>query len=60
MLINSIYNILDQFFLGKGAEIVENAATNVIFPLVIVCNAIAGLIRNGCASNLSLRLGEEN
>ena len=58
MLINSIYNIVDQIFIGKGVGTLGNAATNVIFPLVIVFNALAGLIGNGAAANLSLKLGE--
>lgn len=58
MLINSVYNIADQIFIGKGVGIIGNAATNVIFPLIIICNAFAGLIGNGAAANLSLRLGE--
>ena len=58
MLINSIYNIVDQIFIGKGVGTLGNAATNVIFPLVIMFNAIAGLIGNGAAANLSLKLGE--
>ena len=58
MLINSVYNIVDQIFIGKGVGTLGNAATNVIFPLVIMFNAIAGLIGNGAAANLSLKLGE--
>lgn len=58
MLINSVYNIVDQIFIGQGVGYLGNAATNIIFPIVIMCNAIAGLIGNGCAANLSLRLGE--
>lgn len=58
MIINSIYNIVDQIFIGKGVGIIGNAATNVIFPVVIICNALAGLVGNGAAANLSLRLGE--
>ena len=58
MLINSIYNIVDQIFIGQGVGTLGNAATNVIFPLVIIFNAIAGLIGNGAAANLSLKLGE--
>ena len=60
MLINSIYNIVDQIFIGQGVGTLGNAATNVIFPLVIVFNAFAGLIGNGAAANLSLKLGEGN
>ena len=58
MLINSVYNIVDQIFIGKGVGTLGNAATNVIFPLVIIFNAVAGLIGNGAAANLSLKLGE--
>ena len=58
MLINSVYNIVDQIFIGKGVGTLGNAATNVIFPLVIIFNALAGLIGNGAAANLSLKLGE--
>lgn len=58
MLINSVYNIVDQIFIGKGVGTFGNAATNVIFPLVIMFNAVAGLIGNGAAANLSLKLGE--
>lgn len=60
MLINSVYNIVDQIFIGKGVGTYGNAATNVIFPLIILFNATAGLIGNGAAANLSLRLGEKN
>ena len=59
MLINSVYNIVDQIFIGKGVGTLGNAATNVIFPLVILANAIAGLIGNGAAANLSLKLGDK-
>ncbi len=60
MLINSVYNIVDQIFIGKGVGTIGNAATNVIFPVIIICNAIASLIGNGSAANLSLKLGEDN
>ena len=59
-LINSIYNIVDQIFIGKGVGTLGNAATNVLFPLVVVMSATAGLIGNGGSANLSLKLGEGN
>ncbi len=58
MLVNSVYNIVDQIFIGQGVGTLGNAATNVIFPLVIIFNALAGLIGNGASANLSLKLGE--
>lgn len=58
LLISALYNIVDQIFIGKGVGTLGNAATNVIFPLVIIFNALAGLVGNGAAANLSLKLGE--
>lgn len=58
MLINSVYNIVDQIFIGKGVGSLGNAATNVIFPIVIICTGFAQLLGNGCAANLSLLLGQ--
>ena len=59
-LINSIYNIVDQIFIGQGVGTLGNAATNVLFPLIITLSAVASLIGNGGAANLSLKLGEKN
>ncbi len=58
MLINSIYNIVDQIFIGKGVGTLGNGSTNVIFPLIIIFNAFASLVGTGAASNMSLKLGE--
>lgn len=58
MLINSVYNIVDQIFIGKGVGTLGNGATNVIFPLVMMFGATAGLIGQGAAANFSLKLGE--
>ena len=60
LLINYVYNIVDQIFIGQGVGTLGNAATNVIFPLVIICNAIASLIGNGASANFSLKLGEKD
>lgn len=58
MLINSIYNIVDQIFIGQGVGYLGNAATNIVFPFVIIFTAVASIIGNGCAAELSLRMGE--
>ena len=36
MLVNSLYNIVDQIFIGQGVGILGNGATNVVFPLVMI------------------------
>ena len=57
-LINSIYNIVDQIFIGKGVGALGNAATNVLFPLIIILSATAGLIGIGGSASFSLKLGD--
>lgn len=57
MLVSSLYNIVDQIFIGQGVGYLGNAATNVAFPLTSICLAIALLIGIGSASNFSLSLG---
>lgn len=57
MLVSSLYNIVDQIFIGQGVGYLGNAATNVSYPLTTICLAIALLIGIGSASWFSLELG---
>lgn len=57
MLVSSLYNIVDQVFIGQGVGYLGNAATNVAFPLTTICMAIALLFGIGGAANFSLSLG---
>lgn len=57
MLVSSLYNIVDQIFIGQGVGYLGNAATNVAYPLTTICMAIALLIGIGSASRFSLYLG---
>lgn len=57
MLVNSLYNIVDQIFIGQGVGMLGNAATNIAFPISIICTAIALLLGIGGASNYNLASG---
>ena len=57
MLVSSLYNIVDQIFIGQGVGYLGNAATNVSYLLTTICLAIALLIGIGSASRFSLYLG---
>lgn len=61
MLVSSLYNIIDQFFIGRSVGELGNAATNISFPLSISCVAIALLFGIGGAScfNISMGKGEK-
>ena len=57
MLVSSLYNIVDQIFIGQGVGYLGNAATNVAYPLTTICLSIALLIGIGSAARFSLALG---
>ncbi len=60
MVVNSIYNIVDQIFIGQGVGMLGNAATNLTFPLVTISMAIGTMIADGCVAYFSLKLGQKN
>lgn len=58
MLVNAIYNIVDQIFIGQGVGYLGNAATTVAFPIVSIILAIATLIGAGGSAYAAIKLGE--
>ena len=58
MLVSSLYNIVDQFFIGRSVGELGNAATNISFPLSISCIAIALLFGIGGASSFNILMGK--
>jgi putative MATE family efflux protein len=59
MLVNSLYNIVDQIFIGWGVGYLGNGATNIVFPINMICLALALMIGDGGSAYLSLKLGEK-
>lgn len=59
-LINSIYNIVDQIFIGQGVGYLGNAATTVAFPLMTILLAFGTMIGAGSSAHAAIRLGEQN
>ncbi len=59
MLVTSIYNIVDQLFIGQAVGQLGNAATNVAFPLTFLTIALALLFGIGGAANFNLSLGQQ-
>ncbi|QQO07800.1 MATE family efflux transporter [Breznakiella homolactica] len=57
LVFNSIYNIVDQIFVGQKIGYLGNAATNVIFPLTVLGIALSIMFGDGGAAFVSLRLG---
>lgn len=60
MLVSSLYNIVDQLFIGQTVGTLGNAATNVVFPLTTISIAISLLFGIGGASCFNLNMGRGN
>ena len=58
MLVSSLYNLVDQIFIGQGVGYLGNSATTVAFPLTTICLAITLTIGIGTAGRYSLYLGQ--
>lgn len=58
MLVNSLYNVIDRIFVGRGIGSLAIAATTVAFPLMVVLMAVSILVGVGATALISIRLGE--
>lgn len=56
-LVTSVYNIVDQLFIGQKLGIHGNAATNVIFPVITLITALSLMCGVGSSANMNLALG---
>ena len=59
MLVNSIYNIVDQIFIGQGIGYLGNAATTIAFPIVTIVLALCTLLGAGGSAFAAIKLGEK-
>jgi putative MATE family efflux protein len=58
MLVNALYNIVDQIFIGRGVGYLGNGAANVVLLITTITLALSLLLGDGAAAYFSLRLGE--
>ena len=59
MLVNALYNIVDQIFIGQGIGYLGNAATTVTYPLMTIVLAIGTMIGAGGSAYAAIKLGEK-
>ena len=57
ILVSSLYNVVDQIFIGQGVGFLGNGATTVSFPLTTIGLALALLLGVGASASYSLQLG---
>ena len=56
-LVGSLYNTVDQIFIGQRIGYLGNAATTVAYPLTFLCGALTLLFSNGAAVNFNILNG---
>ena len=59
-LVSSLYNMVDQMFIGQRIGFLGNAATTVAYPLTFLCGALTLLFSNGAATNFNVSNGRGN
>lgn len=59
MLVNAVYNIVDQIFIGRGVGYLGNAATTVAFPIVTIILAVGTMLGAGGSAYAAIKLGEK-
>ena len=61
LLVSSLYNIVDQIFIGNSRlSALGNAATGVVFPVFIIAQAFAWCFGDGCAAYLNICQGQND
>lgn len=56
-LLGSLYNMVDQVFIGQRIGQLGNAATTVAYPLTMLCGAVCLLISTGSAALFNINNG---
>ncbi|MBQ2205391.1 MAG: MATE family efflux transporter [Lachnospiraceae bacterium] len=57
LIIQSLYNIVDQIFVGQGIGMIGNAATGIVFPLTMIGLGLGVFFGDGVAATVSVALG---
>lgn len=59
LVVNSIYNMVDQVFIGQGVGYLGNAGTNVVMPMATILMALTVMVGAGAATFMNLNLGRD-
>jgi len=60
MVVQSLYNVVDSIFVGRGVGMLGIAGIAIVFPIQMVMSAVAQMLGIGGASLISRSLGEGN
>lgn len=60
MMVNAIYNVVDRIFIGQYVGEAALAGLTIVFPVMMLFFAFAGLIGQGGTSLVSIKLGAKD
>jgi putative MATE family efflux protein len=60
VMANTLYNLVDRIYIGRGVGALALSGLTVTFPIMIIAMAFGMLVGMGSASLVSIRLGEKN
>lgn len=59
VIVNSLYNIVDRIFIGRGVGAIALSGLSVIFPIMILIAAFGMLIGIGAGVRISIHMGKK-
>ncbi len=60
VIINSLYNIVDRIFIGRGVDALALSGLSAVFPVMIIMMAFGMLVGMGAGVRVSLNLGKKD
>ncbi len=60
VMANTLYNIVDRIYIGRGVGALALSGISVTFPIMIVAMAFGMLVGMGSSALVSIRLGQQN
>ncbi|MDO9026995.1 MAG: MATE family efflux transporter, partial [bacterium] len=60
VMANTIYNIVDRIYIGRGVGALALSGLSITFPIMIIAMAFGMLVGMGASSLVSIRLGQQN
>jgi len=60
VLANTLYNLVDRVYIGRGVGALALSGLSVTFPIMIIAMAFGMLVGMGAAALVSIRLGQRN
>ncbi len=60
MIVMTVYTIIDSIFIGQKVGALGLAAVGIVFPFLMIINAISNCVSVGASSIISRKLGEKD